>query len=72
MGHEAVIRLLLAKDGVDPDSKDDFGQTPLSVAIRNGRLAAVLLLQSTYPHPYPTTLASDFTYISQKRQMEGP
>jgi ankyrin repeat protein len=29
-GHEAVVKLLLAEDGVDPDSKDRYGQTPLS------------------------------------------
>jgi len=28
-GHEAVAKFLLAEDGVDPDSKDDNGRTPL-------------------------------------------
>jgi ankyrin repeat protein len=28
-GHEAVVKLLLAEDGVDPDSKDRYGQTSL-------------------------------------------
>lgn len=36
-GHEAVVKLLLAKDVVDPDSKDKFGQTPLSWAARRGK-----------------------------------
>ena len=28
-GHEAVVKLL-AKDGIDPDSKDIYSRTPLS------------------------------------------
>jgi hypothetical protein len=44
-GHEAVVRLLLVKDGVDPDSKDNiWGQTPLSWAAANGHEAVVRLL----------------------------
>ena len=39
------MKLLLAKDGVDPDSKDDeYGQTPLSWAAENGHEAVVRLL----------------------------
>jgi hypothetical protein len=29
-GHEAVVKLLLATEGVDADSKDKYGRTPLS------------------------------------------
>jgi ankyrin repeat protein len=37
-----MVKLLLAKDGVDPDSKDpEYGQTPLSWAARNGHEAVV-------------------------------
>jgi ankyrin repeat protein len=36
--------LLLEKDGVDPVSKDKFGQTPLSLAAWNGHEAMVRLL----------------------------
>ena len=44
-GHEAVVRLLLADDRVDPDSKDKYGgETPLSRAARNGHEAVVKLL----------------------------
>jgi len=44
-GHEAVVKLLLDKDGVNPDSKDTiYGQTPLSWAARNGHEAVVKLL----------------------------
>jgi ankyrin repeat protein len=42
-----VVRLLLAKDGVDPDSKDSrYGRTPLSWAAVNRHEAVVLLLKS--------------------------
>jgi ankyrin repeat protein len=44
-GHEAVVRQLLAKDGVDPDSKDNSGRTPLSWAAGNGHEAVVKLLR---------------------------
>jgi ankyrin repeat protein len=41
-GHEAVVRQLLAKDGVDPNSEDKLGhQTPLWWAARNGHEAVV-------------------------------
>jgi ankyrin repeat protein len=35
---------MLAEDGVDPDSKDNYGQTPLSWAAMNGHEAVVKLL----------------------------
>jgi ankyrin repeat protein len=44
-GCEAVVRLLLAKDGVDPDSKDsEYARTPLSLAAESGHEAVVRLL----------------------------
>ena len=43
-GHEAVFRLLLAKDGVDPEYKNGFGRTPLLWAAANGHEAVVRLL----------------------------
>jgi hypothetical protein len=44
-GHEAVVKLLLDKEGVDPDSKDTlYGQTPLGWAAANGHEAVVKLL----------------------------
>jgi ankyrin repeat protein len=44
-GHEAVVKLLLAEDGVDPDSKDTkYSQTPLWCAAENGHEAVVKLL----------------------------
>jgi ankyrin repeat protein len=46
-GYVAVIKLLLAKDGVDPDSEDNDGWTPLSRAADNGREAVVKLLLAT-------------------------
>ena len=47
-GHEAVVKLLLATDGVDPDSKDtEWGRTPLSRAAERGHEAVVRLLLAT-------------------------
>jgi ankyrin repeat protein len=40
-----VVKLLLAQDGVDPDSKDKYGRTPLWWAAGNGHEAVVKLLQ---------------------------
>jgi ankyrin repeat protein len=42
-----VVKLLLAKDDVDPDSKDDDGLTPLSWAASSGYKALVKLLLAT-------------------------
>ena len=39
-----MVQLLLAKDGVDPDSKDSYGRTPLSWAAWNGHEAVVRLM----------------------------
>ena len=45
LGQEAVMaRLLLAKEGVDPNSKDGSGETALSWAARYGHEAVVKLL----------------------------
>jgi hypothetical protein len=41
--HEAVVKLLLEK-GIEPDSKDNLGQTPLSWAAGGGHEAVVKLL----------------------------
>jgi ankyrin repeat protein len=44
-GHEAVVKLLLSKVGVDPDSKDTrYGRTPLSWAAWRGYETVVKLL----------------------------
>jgi ankyrin repeat protein len=40
-----VVRLLLGSNGVDPDSKDFFGQTPPLWAAENGHEAVVKLLR---------------------------
>jgi ankyrin repeat protein len=40
-----VVKLLLATGKVNADSKDNFGQTPLSQAARKGHKAVVKLLQ---------------------------
>lgn len=36
-GHRVVVKLLLAPDGIDLDSKDKWGRAPLPWAARNGR-----------------------------------
>jgi ankyrin repeat protein len=41
-----VVKLLLEKDGVDLDSKDEDGRTPLSWAAKNGHEAVMKLLTS--------------------------
>jgi hypothetical protein len=43
-GHEAVVKLLLEKEGVGVDSKAKNGRTPLSWAAENGHEAVVKLL----------------------------
>jgi ankyrin repeat protein len=43
-GHDAVVNLLLAQDGVDADFKSSYGRTPLSMAAANGHEAVVKLL----------------------------
>jgi ankyrin repeat protein len=43
-GHEAVVKMLLAKDGIDPDSKDKCGQTPLRWAVNSGHGVVITLL----------------------------
>ena len=43
-GHEAVVRLLLEQDGVDPDATFNNFATPLACAARNGHEAVVRLL----------------------------
>lgn len=43
-GHEAVVRLLLATDGVDPICRDYKGQTPLALAAKGGHDTVIKLL----------------------------
>jgi ankyrin repeat protein len=44
--YEAAVKLLLDKEGLDPDSKNADGRTLLSRAAKNGHGAVVKLLQS--------------------------
>lgn len=47
-GYEAIVRLLLSKNGVDPDLNDSqYGQTPLSWAAEGGHEDVVSLLIET-------------------------
>ncbi|KAI1042022.1 hypothetical protein LB505_012173 [Fusarium chuoi] len=44
-GHEKVVKLLVARDDVDPNSTDGlYGETPLSWAAKNGHAGVVKLL----------------------------
>ena len=43
-GHQAVVQLLLATDGVDVDPKDADGRTLLSFGVENGQETVVKLL----------------------------
>jgi ankyrin repeat protein len=43
-GHDAVVRLLLCEDNVNPDPKDQSGGTPLWYAARNGHAPVLRLL----------------------------
>lgn len=45
-----MVMLLLDMDGVDPDSKDKSGRTPLSWAAGNGSEAVVKLPRATNKH----------------------
>ena len=46
-GYIELVRLLLAKDGIDPDLEDWYGRTPLSHASETGHKAIVELLLET-------------------------
>lgn len=43
-GHETIVKMLLLQDGIDYDSRDHDGQTPLSLAVREGHEGVVELL----------------------------
>jgi ankyrin repeat protein len=44
MGHDSVVKMLLARDDVKADSKDDYGRTPLFAAADMGHEEVVKLL----------------------------
>ena len=43
-GHEAVVKLLLARHGLDPNSKSSRGRTPLWYAVKERHETVVELL----------------------------
>jgi ankyrin repeat protein len=46
-GHERVVRLLLAKEGIDVDKATEYGRTPLSFAAEQGHELVVRMLLAT-------------------------
>jgi ankyrin repeat protein len=54
MGREAVVKLLLARDGVDPNSGDSMGPTPLLWALekQHKAVAELLLARNDVRQPY--------------------
>jgi hypothetical protein len=44
-GHEAVVKLLLVTEGVDLDSKDQYGQTSLSLTCHPSCKEVALVLR---------------------------
>ena len=47
-GHYERVKLLLGKNGIDPDSKDDLGQTSLWWATKNGHENIVRVFTAQY------------------------
>ncbi len=45
--HKPILKLILVANGVSPDVKDNFGRTPLCLAVRRGRETVARLLLST-------------------------
>ena len=44
LSHEAVVRLLVKRDNVDINARDNYGWIPLSVAAKKGQETVVRLL----------------------------
>ena len=44
MEHQGIANLLLSKEDVDADARDDYGRSPLSLAAEKGDEALVRLL----------------------------
>jgi ankyrin repeat protein len=64
--HETVVKLLINAGKVDINSKDRYGQTPLSWAAEGGHEAVVKLLQSFNSvnlSPLPTLLVNPSTLL---------
>jgi ankyrin repeat protein len=65
-----VIKLLLGKEGVDPDSKCGCGRTPLSWAAENGYEAVVKLLldkEGVDPDPKSTCGQTPLSWAAANR-----
>ena len=48
-GHEGVVKLLLRRKDVNPNSSSQSGQTPLMLATKNGHDRVAELLRARHP-----------------------
>lgn len=46
--HEVVVKLLLASGHVDPDSKDNYGRTPLLYTVKEGHEVVAGVFNGAY------------------------
>ena len=68
-GHEAVVKLLLARNDVEADSRDENGRSPLSWAAMEGHEAVVKLLlarNDVEADPQDNTGRSPLSYAAEK------
>ena len=74
-GHEGIVKLLLGREGVNPDTPDTkYGQTPLLLATSNGHEAIVKLLlgrEDVNPNTPDTTYGQTSLLFAAMNGHEG-
>ena len=72
-GHEAVVKMLLERDDVNPNTTDSYGKTPLSIAARKGHERVVkMLLERVDINPNTVTNHGDTPlFIAADEGMKG-